>query len=198
MPGENDPELASRFRQMFPILSPAEIDRIRRFGEVRRFRPGEMLCRAGTPSSGMIVILSGRAAVVGRDALGRPFPLAEFAQLFGATAADIELVAGRVLDDIAQISGGLSVVDVQAVDDVEAIVAPPERIRALLVADAELGERILRALMLRRVALIEMGFGGPVLVGPPRSPDVTRLSGFLGRNSIPFRVFDPAEDADAS
>jgi len=87
---------------------------------------------------------------------------------------------------------------VQAVDDVEAIVVPPERIRVLFVADAELGERILRALMLRRVALIEMGFGGPVLIGPPRSPDVTRLSGFLGRNSIPFRVFDPDEDADAS
>ena len=57
MPSENDSErsaLASRFRQMFPILSPTEIDRIRQFGELRRFRPGEMLSRvgkAGQPSS---------------------------------------------------------------------------------------------------------------------------------------------------
>jgi len=201
MPSENDSErsaLASRFRQMFPILSPTEIDRIRQFGELRRFRPGEMLSRVGKPSLGMVLILSGRTAVIGRDALGRAPPLAELGQLIGATVADLEVAPGRILDDVGQLSGGLSVADVQAVDDVEAIVVPPERIRVLFVADAELGERILRALMLRRVALIEMGFGGPVLIGPPRSPDVTRLSGFLGRNSIPFRVFDPDEDADAS
>ena len=56
-PGENDapgafPDelptpntaLASRFHQMFPVLSLAEIDRIRRFGEIRRFPDGELLC----------------------------------------------------------------------------------------------------------------------------------------------------------
>ena len=80
----------------------------------------------------------------------------------------------------------------------EAIVVPPEGLRALLVAEAELGERILRALILRRVALIELGFGGPVLVGALKSPDVTRLSHFLERNGIPFRVVDPDEDPDAS
>jgi thioredoxin reductase (NADPH) len=81
---------------------------------------------------------------------------------------------------------------------VEAIVVPPEALRALLVAEAELGERILRALILRRAALIEIGFGGPVLVGALKSPDVTRLSNFLERNAIPFRVVDPDEDRDAS
>ena len=88
--------------------------------------------------------------------------------------------------------------DARAVGDVEAIVVPPEALRALLVAEAELGERILRALILRRVALIEIGFGGPVLVGALKSPDVTRLSHFLERNGIPFRVVDPDEDRDAS
>jgi thioredoxin reductase (NADPH) len=174
VPGESEQQrsaLTSRFQQMFPILSQAEIDRARQFGEVRRFRPGDMLCRAGRPSPGMIVILSGRADVVGRDALGRPFPLAEFARLIGATVEDIQVVPGRMLDDLGQLSGGPSVADVQAVDDVEALVVPAERIRALLVAEAELGERLLRSLILRRVALIEMGFGGPVLIGPLKLPD---------------------------
>jgi hypothetical protein len=81
---------------------------------------------------------------------------------------------------------------------VEAIVVPPESLRALLVAEAELGERILRALILRRLALIELGFGGPVLVGTLKSPDVTRLSHFLERNAIPFRVVDPDEDQDGA
>jgi thioredoxin reductase (NADPH) len=81
---------------------------------------------------------------------------------------------------------------------VEAIVVPPESLRALLVAEAELGERILRALILRRLALIELGFGGPVLVGTLKSPDVTRLSHLLERNAIPFRVVDPDEDQDGA
>src|SRR5262249_18002768 len=92
----------------------------------------------------------------------------------------------------------LSVFDARAVGEVEAIVVPPEALRALLVAEAELGERILRALILRRVALIEIGFGGPVLIGALKSPDVTRLSHFLQRNAIPSRVVDPDEDRDAS
>ena len=44
-PGTPHGALASRFHQMFPVLSPAEIDRVRRFGEVRRFPAGELLCR---------------------------------------------------------------------------------------------------------------------------------------------------------
>jgi thioredoxin reductase (NADPH) len=44
-----------------------------------------------------------------------------------------------------------------------------ERLRALLIAEADLGERIMRALILRRVGLIETGAGGPVLIGAPSS-----------------------------
>src|SRR5262249_49409098 len=54
------------------------------------------------------------------------------------------------------------------------------------------------ALILRRVALIELGFGGPVLIGKLKSTEVTRLSSFLERNGIPFRVVDPEEDPDGS
>ena len=49
--------------------------------------------------------------------------------------------------------------------EVEAILIPPAGLRALLVAEAELGERITRALILRRVALIQAGHGGPLIIG---------------------------------
>ncbi len=149
----------------------------------------------------MYVILSGRVAIVPRDGLGQAVPVAAFAQLIGAPVEEMtEAVPGEVLAEIGQLSGrpDLSVFDARAVDDVEAIVVPPVALRALLVAEAELGERILRALILRRVALIEIGFGGPVLIGALKSPDVTRLSHFLERNGLPFRVVDPDEDRDAS
>jgi thioredoxin reductase (NADPH) len=200
-PATSNPALASRFQQMFPVLSAAEIDRVRRFGDVRRFPAGELLFQAGEAVPGMYVILSGRVAIVPRDGLGQGVPVAAFAQLIGAPVEEMtEVVPGEVMAEIGQLSGraDLSVFDARAVGDVEAIVVPPEALRALLVAEAELGERILRALILRRAALIEIGFGGPVLVGALRSPDVTRLSNFLERNAIPFRVVDPHEDRDAS
>src|SRR6476619_3218533 len=200
-PAASNAALTSRFQQMFPVLSAAEIDRVRRFGDVRRFPAGELLFQAGEAVPGMYVILSGRVAIVPRDGLGQSVPVAAFAQLIGAPVEEMtEVVPGEVLAEIGQLSGrpDLSVFEARAVGDVEAIVVPPEALRGLLVVEAELGERILRALILRRVALIELGFGGPVLVGTLKSPDVTRLSHFLERNAIPFRVVDTPEDRAAA
>ena len=190
--------LTRRFDQMFPVLSPAEIERIRRFGEVRRFQPGELLCRVGKPSPGMYVILSGRMAVVSRDPLGRSLPVADFVQRMGGTPEEMEILPGEFLADLGTLTNKPSAIDVQAIEQVEAIVVPPDQLRALLIAEAELGERILRAMILRHVGMIEIGFGGPVLIGASRSPEVTMLSAFLGRNGTPFRVVDSEEDADAA
>ena len=82
-------------------------------------------------------------------------------------------------------------------DDVTAVMIPPARIRAMLVGEADLGEKIMRALILRRVALIETGAGGPIIIGDPVLPDVVRLRGFLTRNGQPHQVFDPAVEEDA-
>lgn len=200
-PATTNAELASRFHQMFPVLSPGEIDRIRPFGEVRRFAAGEFVFHAGQGIPGTLVIRSGRVAIVPRDVLGQELPVEAFAKMIGAPLEEMsEVVPGEVMADLGQLSGGreVSAIDARAVGDVDAIVLQPGSLRALLIAEAELGERILRALILRRIALIEMGFGGPVLIGPARSPDVTRLSGLLERNSIPFRVVDSATDPDAT
>ena len=200
-PATSNAALASRFHQMFPVLSAAEIDRVRRFGEVKRFRAGELLYQAGEAVPGMYVILSGRVAVVPRDALGNVAPVATLAQLIGAPIEEMTQVSpGEVMGEVGQLSGtsDLSAIDARAVDEVEAIFVPPEGLRALLVAEAELGERILRALILRRVALIEIGLGGPVVIGTLKSAEVTYLSRFLERNAIPFRVVDPDEDPEGS
>lgn len=52
----------------------------------------------------------------------------------------------------------------------------------------------MHALILRRVALIETGAGGPVLIGPEVGPDVVRLQGFLARNAYPHQLLDPARN----
>jgi thioredoxin reductase (NADPH) len=191
--------LASRLQQIFPVLSPAEIERVRPFGQVQSFRPGENLYQVGKPGPGMYVLLSGRVTVVGRDALGHPVPMEAFARLLGTTVEELgEVVPGEVLAELGNLSGTPSVVDAHAVGDVEAIAVPPEGLRALFIAEAEMGERILRALILRRVALIEIGFGGPVLIGALSSRRLVQLVSFLGRNGVPHRVVDPEKDAEAA
>ncbi len=69
---------------------------------------------------------------------------------------------------------------------------PPEGLRAALVAEAELGEKIMRALVLRRVSLIEQG-AGVLLIGRGDCPETARLLGFLARNGQPHRHAEPGD-----
>jgi thioredoxin reductase (NADPH) len=62
------------------------------------------------------------------------------------------------------------------------------------VEEAELGERIMRALILRRVALLGFGAGGPVIIGSADHADVLRLENFLARNGHPHQRLDPKTD----
>jgi thioredoxin reductase (NADPH) len=175
----------TRREQMFPKLTPQEIDRLRRFGEVRCYAPGEALFVTGDVAPGMYVLIKGSVRVVRRDPLGHSAPI-------------VEMGPGEFVAEVGQLSGQPAFVDVLAIDEVEALLVPPENLRALMIAEPELGERIIRALILRRVALIEAGAGGPVLIGPEFSPDVVRLQGFLARNAYPHQLLDPAQDDDAA
>src|SRR6202166_3316948 len=174
-----------RHEQTFPALTPPEIARMRRFGEIRTYKHGEMLFETGKPGPGMFVILSGHVAITQRDGLGHITPV-------------IDQVPGQFLAETGQLSGRPALVDGHAEGDVETLLIPPERLRALLVAEADLGERIMRALILRRENMIQGGVGGPVLIGPSNSIGVVRLQGFLTRNGYPHLLLDPAGDNDAA
>jgi len=101
---------------------------------------------------------------------------------------------GSFMGELAQLSDRPSLVDAYAKEAVEALVLPPRRLRDLMVEEAELGERIMRALILRRVNLLNVGAGGPVIVGSADHGDVLRLEGFLTRNGHPHQQLDPKTD----
>src|SRR4029078_10982931 len=73
----------------------------------------------------------------------------------------------------------------------------PRRLRDVLVQEAELGERIMRALILRRVGLLQEGSAGPILIGPFGTSDMLRLENFLRRNGHPHRALDSETDGSA-
>ena len=168
-----------RHEQTFPTLTPQEIERMRRFGASRTYQDGDALFETGKVGPGMFVVLAGTVAITQRDGLGHVTPI-------------IDQGPGQFLAEIGQLSGRFALVDGRADGTVETLLIPPDQLRALLVAEAELGERIMRALILRRVSLIQGGVGGPVLIGP----DVARRHGaaaeFPGAQRPATHLLDPA------
>ena len=175
--------LDDRHHQTHPILTDSEIERMKHFGTLQTYRSGEQLLESGVPVPGMFVLLSGRISITRRDGLGR-------------VSEVLEQQPRRFVAEIGQLSGRPSLVDGHAVGDVTVILIPPERLRALLVAEAELGERIMRSLILRRVRLIERGTG-PILLGKSDDARLILLQGFLSRNGHPHTVIDTDTDPDA-
>jgi thioredoxin reductase (NADPH) len=174
----------TRYDQMFPTLEPAEIERLRRFGETRTYGAGERLVATGEVSPGMFVILSGEVDVTQHSVLGRNQPIVTHGP-------------GGFMGELAQLSGLPSLVDAHATKPVEALIIPTRRLPEVMVAEAELGERVMRALILRRVGLLEAGIAGPVIIGRADNGDVLRLAGFLSRNGHPHHALDPDTDDSA-
>ena len=184
MPTLKPSVMDSRRDQMFPVLEAVEIERMWRFGTPRSYSAGDALAQAGKVSEGLRIILSGNVDVARHTLSGK----GDLIVAYGP---------GAFLGELADLAGRPAFVDAWASDYVEALVIPPDRLRALLIGEAELGERIMRALILRRIGLLETGSGGPVIIGRSGSGDVLRLAGFLRRNGQPHETLDPEIDLEA-
>jgi len=176
--------IETRAAQMFFTLEPAEIERVRRFGTCRTYAPGEALTNVGKVAQGLTIIISGHVDVLQREPSG-------------GHRLIVTHGPGSFMGELAQLAGRPALIDAYAKDEVHALIIPTERLRALLIAEADLGERIMRAFILRRVGLIETGGGGPVIVGRAGNGDVLRLQNFLRRNGHPHQSLDPETDDEA-
>ena len=101
------PKVDPSDERMFPKFSAAEIDRLCRFGHQQRYSKGQPLFVTGEIAPGMFVLKSGRAQVTRRDPLGHLAPI-------------VEETAGDFIAEVGQLSGRPALVDVHAVDDIEA------------------------------------------------------------------------------
>jgi thioredoxin reductase (NADPH) len=178
-------DLEKRRHQIFPTLSEIDVKHMMRFGHVRHFQDGDMIFEAGKTSFGLMLVLKGGIAVTRYDGLGN-------------TSYITTHLPGQFSGEVAQLSGRPSLGNGQADGDVEVLVVPSESLRALLVAHADLGERIVRALILRRVGLIEQNSGGPVIVGPRGHGRIHTLQSFLQSNGHPHSVLDPQVNQQAA
>ena len=178
--------LDTRQLQMFPVLTAAQIEAAKRFasGPRRHFAAGEMIYRIGEQKVPAWLVLEGTIDVFRRAGLSAEAPITTYGA--GQFSGEVNQLAGR--PSIAAGRAGPQGCCVLPFD--------AAHLRALMVGSAELGEIVMRALILRRVSLIEEGGAGTILIGAPGSPDIVQLQEFLTRSGFPNLVLDVATDAD--
>ena len=178
--------LSTREHQAFPVLSAAQIETARRFasGPEKHFAPGESVYAIGEQGVPAWLVLEGAIDVTRRDGLNHEAPVTSHR-------------AGQLSGEVNQLAGRPAIAAGKAgPDGCTALPFDPAHLRALMVGSADVGEVIMRALILRRVGLIEEGGAGTILIGVPGSPNLVRLQGFLTRSTFPNLVLDAANDAE--
>ncbi len=97
---------------------------------------------------------------------------------------------GQFTGELTMISAQRSLVRGRVTEPGEFLELDVEALRSLVAKDAELSEILMRAFILRRLALISHGYGNAVLMGSRHSAGTLQLREFLTRNSHPYTYID--------
>jgi thioredoxin reductase (NADPH) len=182
---ERDPsDPYERAEQTFPTLSAEMVQRAASFGTRVHLTKGEMLFSRGDRGVDFFVVLQGAVEIYEVDLHdGRHSVHVHGANEF---TGELDLFNNRRI-----------LVNAQAVENSCVIRIKPADFRRLVSAEADVGEIIMRAFILRRVGLIRHTQGSVVLVGPAAGAETLRIQRFLTRNGYPHRLLDTQSDADA-
>jgi thioredoxin reductase (NADPH) len=162
--------------QAFPILTAAQINRVRPGGKLREVKKGEILFEPGDTNVSFFVLLSGSMEIVQPDLTGeRPL---------------VTHGPGGFTGEMTMISGRRSLARGRVTEPGEFLELSAESLRSLVAKDAELSEIFMRAFILRRLELVRTGQGNVILMGSRHSAYALRLREFLTRNEHPYTYID--------
>jgi thioredoxin reductase (NADPH) len=167
---------------MFPTLSSAQIARIASRGLIRQITRGEVLIEGGQTNVPFFVVKAGEIEVIRPSGLGDLLIATVHADQF---TGDISMILGRPAPMRLRVS-----------ESGEVVQLPRDQMHALIQADAELSEVLMKALIYRRIELVAQGIGDALLVGSAHSAATLRIKAFLTRNGHPFKYLDLDRDAD--
>jgi thioredoxin reductase (NADPH) len=162
--------------QAFPVLTSAQIDRVRAMSKLRRVEGGEILFEPGDTDVPFFVLLSGAMEIVQPELAGE--------------LAIARHRAGEFTGEMTMISGRRCLVRGRTTEAGDFLELSGRGLRSLIAKDAELSEIFMRAFILRRLELIRLGHGNVILMGSRYSPDTLRLREFLTRNGHPYTYVD--------
>jgi thioredoxin reductase (NADPH) len=169
----DDPRIALAF----PTLTEADFNTLEGIGKRIHIPKGDHVWNAGDANMRMFVVVEGEMEIVD-----------------GRTGAHVITHSkGHFSGDIDVLSGRPAVVTGLARTDLDLLDIPADCVRTIVGENPALGEVILRAFLLRRNLLQELGEFGPLVVGSRYSPDTLRIREFLVRNRFPYHWEDLEE-----
>jgi thioredoxin reductase (NADPH) len=174
------PLISSLFEQIFPTLNPGQIRRIAHHGRRRAMQHGEVIVEQGDRNLPFFVVVSMEVEIV------RPSDGVE-------TLIEIH-GPGQFTGEVNNLSGRPAVFRMRATKQDELIELDRQHMLALVQTDAELGEILMRAFILRRVELVAASVGDIVLLGSMHSTSTLRIKEFLMRNGHPYSYIDLERD----
>jgi thioredoxin reductase (NADPH) len=165
-------------KDIFPILTAAQIERLTPLARERSFAAGEILWEAGERNRPLMVVLEGEIEV-----------LSDQEKLItvhrrGNFSGDVDLISDHPAVTRARARGAGRILEL-----------PAQRVRSLVQTDPELSQIFLRAFALRRTLVMTRSAGSIVLIGSRHSAGTLTLQEFLTRNSQPYAYLDVDRDA---
>jgi len=177
LPTINTPD---RQAEAFPVLTPAQIVRLRPYGTLRSVQAGEVLFEPGKLGMSCFVVLSGKLDIATAGLSGE--------QVF------VTYGPGQFSGEVVLISGARAISRGRVAEPGEFLEIGADALRTLIAKDAELSDIFMRAFLLRRVAMVSGGLGNVAVLGSQHSANTLRLREFLTRNGHPHRYLDLDSD----
>src|SRR6187200_1107230 len=175
-------DLITREADTFPRLSAEMLARIARYGNEERFAAGAPIYSRGDRNVDFFVVVEGSIEIFDVDDYDKPrvFLVLRSHQFSG----ELNLFNEREVLVSARAGEASRLLRIRRAD-----------FRRLVSIEADIGEIVMRAFILRRVNLIRHVHGGVVVIGPAHTADTLRLVQFLSRNAYPHRLVDTEHDA---
>src|SRR5215470_9076818 len=169
-----------------PLLSPPldgeQLALLRRYGQERPTRIGQVLFREGDRAYDFIVVLSGAVSVVDHDA--------------GAVRELATLGPGRFVAELNILTGGRVFATAVVREPGSVLVVPVERLQDVIAKDQQLSDVIVQVILRRRQWFLQQR-AGLQIVGSRTSPDARRLREFAAQNRLPHVWVDLDTDPAA-
>ncbi len=163
--------------EAFPLLTPAQIERLRPHGKLRQVEAGEVLFEAGDSNVPVYVVLSGSLEIL------QPCPNQSVRSL-------VKHIPGSITGEFSVISGQRALLRGQVTASGEFLQIASSEFRALVAKDAELGDILMKAYILRRMLLISEEASNVLVLGSLNCANTLHLREFLSRNGYPYKYID--------
>ena len=161
-----------------PKLDEEQIATLAKFAASRQFKAGETMLAAGEQELKLFIVKSGEVEV-------RENSSGEVVTVLGPRqfTGEVDLLAGRP-----------SAVSVIAKTDCDTYEVSADALKKILREMPRLSDLLLRAFLMRRELIEELGLASVRIIGSRHSKETHRIREFLAKNKIPFSWIDLEND----